>query len=561
MLCFSVTPNVTAQSATSSEKPQTAEVPVPSVGALATVELSKNAQSVNRAVAADINAAGPDLQPMPLSLKSKGVDKRFEGFGFDDNDTENDTFIIPPDPIGAAGKSRVIAVVNSMIEARNKGGKLKWRDGLADFFAPLAPARRPFDPKIVYDQYEDRFVVVALELGFGASSVDPSNVSRILLAVSKGHNPKSPTAADWYYHAIDAKQTIFGSFDGWADYPGFETDEEAIYVTANIFTFVPFGFYGGARLWIVDKGVGSGGFYEGGPAGDNVYDPYATAGLATTTMPAKVFGDGGVGGSESTLGTFLVSYSGLTFGGPGAPEAVQVVTIDDPLGNSGGPFFLQEFVVIGDIEDVGGIFGWPFLPDAPQLNGPFPIEVNDRRALDAVWREGSLWITTTINPNYGADSGETTAHWFQLDTTDIPNPIALRDQGDIGGEDIAPGTYTFFPSVAVNRSGHTKFGFSASAASIYAGAFVTGRQMTDPPGTVGPSEVVHEGEGPYKRFFGGERNRWGDYSGISVDPTNDKFFWVFNEFADTPGSPTDGAFGFEDGRWGTAWARCKVRGR
>ena len=366
--------------------------------------------------------------------------------------------------------------------------------------------------------------------------------------------------------------------------PGFEVDEEAVYITANMFTIVPFGFFGGVRLWIVDKGVGGGddddddggsggGFYAGGPAVVTVDDPYAATGIpgfASTTMPAHVFApssegddddDGGervgVGGPGSTLGTFLVSYSGLTFGGPFAPEAINVITVDDPLGNIGGPFFSQEFVVIGDIEDIGGVFGFPPLPDAPQAVEPIPIEVNDRRALDAVWRDDALWLTTTIIPNSGVDVGETSAHWIQLDTSSGPGSIILADEGNIGGEDIAPGTFTFFPSVAVNGNGEAKFGFSASAASIFAGAFVTGRQPADAPGSVQGSETVKAGEGPYKRFFGGTRNRWGDYSGISVDPSNDKFFWVFNEFAATPGSPGVGSMGPEDGRWGTAWARCK----
>ena len=499
----------------------------------------------------------------PLALKSIKVDSSFEGFGFDDNSTENGTRFIPPDPSGAAGKSKVIAVVNTMIEARSKGGHLQWRDALMDFFSPLAPANFTFDPKIIYDQYEDRFVVVTLELVEGSVPIDPGNVSRILLAVSKGGNPKTPTAADWNYHAIPAKQLIFGGFfEGFADYPGLEADEEAVYITANIFTFVPFGFFGGQRLWIVDKGVSSGGFYDGGPAGVSVHDPYAAVGLpgfATTTMPAQVFGTGGVGGAGSTLGTFLVSYSGLTFGGPFAPEAIDVITVDDPLGSSGGPFFSQEFVTIGDIEDVGGIFGFPPLPDAPQLVSAFLIEVNDRRALDCVWRDNSLWMTTTINPNSGVDAGETTAHWIRLDTSAGPGAIVLADEGSIGGEDIAAGTFTYFPAVAVNRKGAAKFGFSASAPTIFAGAFVTGRHPGDPLGTVQPTETVKAGEGPYKRFFGGTRNRWGDYSGISVDPTNEDFCWVFNEFADQPGSPTTGTFGLEDGRWGTAWGRAKFK--
>ncbi len=521
--------------------------PAPSVGAEAVLLLSggevDQSASLSELPTSRFDAEAVALGPMPLG--SSQVDKTFEGFGFDDNATENGVRFIPPDPIGAASHSRLIAVVNSMIESRNKGGHLKWRTGLASFFSSvglLGPL--PFDPKIIYDPHEDRFVVVALQLAIGALPQDPNNLSRILLAVSKDGNPQTPGPADWYFHAIDSKQTIFGSFDGWADYPGFEADEDAVYVTANIFTFVPFGFFGGARLWIVDKGVGSGGFYDGGPAGVTVHDPYAAAGLATTTMPCEVKAPGGVG---PNIGTFLVSYSGLT---DTVDEYVQVVRVDDPVGT---PTFVHEFVNIGSIENVPP---FPPLPDAPQLGTVVGIEVNDRRALDCAWHPNSIWLTTTILPEVG-EVGQTTAHWFELDASGVPGgPILPADQGDITGEDIALDTFTFFPAVAINRNGEVKFGFSASAATIYAGAFATGRQAFDPPGQVQPSETIKAGEDFYIRTFGGTRNRWGDYSGIAVDPTNDDFFWVFNEFADQRGSPTGPG---EDGRWGTAWGRCKFK--
>jgi hypothetical protein len=485
------------------------------------------------------------------------VDKSFEGFGFDDNPIENvnpttgaGVRFIPPDPIGATGHSRVIAVVNSMIEARNKAGHLKWREGLRDFFAPLSPGAFPFDPKIVYDQYEDRFVVVALEQITGTAPVSPTNVSRILLAVSKDGNPHGATAADWNFHAINSKVVIprpVTLFDHWADYPGFEVDEEAVYVTANMFTFVPFGSFGGVRLWIVDKGAGTGGFYDGGTASVTVHNPYANAGIATTTMPAQVFGAGGAG---SGIGTYLVSYSGLS---DGLDEYVQVVRVDDPLS---APTFTQEFINIGNIESFSPVA----LPDAPQpgvdLNGlPRTIEVNDRRALDCVWRDNALWMVAEINPDSGPDAGQTTAHWWKLDTT-TPAATLLDQQGDIGGEDLAPGTFTYYPAVAVNRDGDAMFGFSASAPTMFAGAFAAGRQVNDPPGTVQHAETVHAGEDFYFRRFGGPNNRWGDYSGIALDPSNEKFFWVFNEFADQRGTILS-AFPDQDGRWGTAWGRTK----
>ena len=186
------------------------------------------------------------------------IDATFEGFGFDDNPIENGGFFfIPPDAIGAAGRDRLIGVVNTMIEARTKEGTLIWRDSLRDFFTTLTPLTFTFDPKVIYDQYEDRFLVVALELVIGGAPIDPGNISRILLAVSKTGKPATATAADWHYHAIDSKDSALfdgSSFDVLADYPGFEVDEEAVYVTANMFSFVPFGFFGGVRLWIVDKG-------------------------------------------------------------------------------------------------------------------------------------------------------------------------------------------------------------------------------------------------------------------------------------------------------------------
>lgn len=491
------------------------------------------------------------------------VQKSFLSVNFDDNADENDGFrFIPPDPIGAAGLSRVISVVNTMIESRNKGGAMKWRTSLANFFAPLDPETFTFDPKIVYDQYEDRFVVVTLERVTGGSDTsNPDNKSRILLAVSKNGNPQTATAADWHYMAIDAKLTnIFGlDLDLWADYPGFEVDEDAIYITANYFVFPggPFGgAFGSSFVWIVDKN----GLYNGGTSTANVYDPGIESGVyfGLTYMPAQVFGEGGIGGPGSTMGTYLVGYSGLSFAGIGAPEAAQVIAIDDPLGKFGGPLFSSEFVVLGDIETVGGACGYAALADAPQAGGDALIEVNDRRALDSVWRDNSLWMVMTIDPDGECGNtlaGTTKAYWTRMDTTGGPGTITQADGGIIDGVDITSDATTFFPAVAVNRNGVAKFGFSASGPDIYAGAFVTGTDPSYPMGMVGPTETVKAGEDYYVRTFGGPRNRWGDYSGICVDPSNEDKFWIFNMYA-APRSDTPDSRGHE-GRWGTAWGRTK----
>lgn len=510
----------------------------------------------------------------PPATPFGAVGSTFDGFGYDDNTVENGYRAIPPDPIGAAGPDRLLAVVNSMIEARNKSGSLLFRDGLSDFFAPsgCALAAGPFDPKVVYDHHAGRFLVVALERANAGVNPSAGNLSRILLAVSKTASPATATAADWWYHCIDGKISSAG-LDHWADYPGFEVDEEAVYITANLFTFPGVASaYLGSRLWIVRKGT-AGGFYAGGAATVTLHNPYTLpSSIATTTMPAEVHGAGGI---APGVGTFLVSYSGLS---DGVTEYVQVVRVDDPLGVSGGPSFVgPDFVALGNIETLAA-----GLPDAPQPGSGQLIEVNDRRALDAVARGGALWLVTTINPDGPALPGladHTTAHWVRLSTSAVTSSaspaglLTLADQGSIVGEELAGpaggDVYTYFPSVAVNSFGTAAFGFSASGINVYAGAFATVRRAADPAGTTDPARTIRAGVDHYARTFDAPpcdsppaRNRWGDYSGISVDPANDRGFWVYNQFADLRGTPSTGGCNGrpdpEDGRWGTAWGLIGV---
>jgi len=470
-----------------------------------------------------------------------------EGINFDDNATNTGGILaIPPDPIGAVGPDHVVSIVNFSIEWHTKDGIQQNSQGIGlgasgfafdSFFAPLAPVNVLYDPKVIYDQHASRFVVVALEKQ-DVTSGDSADTSRILLAVSDDSDPNGT----WYFHAINSKISLAG-LDRWADYPGFSVDEEAVYITNNMFAFGLGGSgYGGSLLWIVDKGLGGGGFYDGGTASVAVYDAYAAVGqsaFATTTQPAHVFGAGGIPGAGNP-GTFLVAYSGLS---NGLQEFLDVIRVDDPLGISGGPVFSQQFVNVGDIDNVA----LP-MPDAPQAGTATLVETNDRRALHAVWRNNALWTTAEVVPGSGSDAGQVTAHWWELDTTVLAS-ISVAQQGDVGGEDIAAGTYTFFPSIAVDGSDNMGIGFAASAPTIFPSAAYTGRLSSDPLGTVQPTEIVAAGQDFYIRTFGSLRNRWGDYSGIAVDPTDDMTLCAFNQYALTRGTPT----GSEDGRWGTRW--------
>jgi hypothetical protein len=450
----------------------------------------------------------------------------FPGFNFDDNGVLTGTVFIPPDPIGASGPFHVVNVGNVMIQWFMKNGIQQNLQSLQSFFAPLGPplGSFTFDPKVIFDQYSERFVVITLERLTSA----PFG-SYILVAVSKTSDPN----LGWWYLAINSKINISGT-DYWADYPGLAVGPNAIYVTNNMFSFVG-SAYGGSRLWIIDKNP----FYSGGAGVWTVHDPYAattsTGSIATTTQPSHMFGT-----VPGGMGTFLCSYSGLS---NGVQEFVQVIQVNNPLG---AVSFTHQFTNVGDIENTAVA-----LPDAPQFGTAVGIEVNDRRALNAVWRNNELWVSATILPATGPDANETTAHWFNLNAVGA-GAISLNDQGNVGGNaTLGTGTYTFFPALTLDKCGNMGIGFSASNSQIYAGAYYTGRLASDPAGTTQPIGVLAAGLDYYVRTFGGSRNRWGDYSGISLDPADEVTFWVFNEYASTRGTPTSPPL--EDGRWATEW--------
>jgi hypothetical protein len=491
--------------------------------------------------------------PAPPSPDAPPLGTSFDVVNFDENAANTGFYQIPPDPSGAVGPTHVVDVVNSTIEIHTKAGVQQFEESLQNFFtAPtpcaVAPSPAPttitFDPKVIYDQYAGRFVVTTME----RVEASPTNQSRVYFAVSDNSDPNGT----WYCFALNTEETI-GASQTWADFPGLAVDSEAIYYTNNQFNHnnqpSP-GLFAGQRLRIVAKAP----FYSGGAALATSYDPTALANanpngdgaVATTMQPTQMYGDvpGGVG-------NYLMAYSGIN---NGTSVAVQMIQVDSPLSS---PTFTGWFSLWGTTAADDNIS--LSLPSAPQLGSARTIATNDRRfSQHAVLRSGKLYMAAPIRPPSGTDAGQTTAHWFKIDPVTIATTASdppPDDQGNIGGEDIAAGTHTFFPSVAVDLLGNLGIGFAASGPSIYPGAYYTGRLAGDPAGTVQPSGTLRAGVDYYIRDFSTSTvvaSRWGDYSGIWLDPAGEKTMCVFNEYAMARGTVLP-SFPEEDGRWRNAW--------
>src|SRR5947209_141609 len=81
-------------------------------------------------------------------------------------------------------------------------------------------------------------------------------------------------------------------------------------------------------------------------------------------------------------------------------------------------------------------------------------------------------------------------------------------------------------SAAMNANGDIGVGYSVSSSSVYPSIRYTGRLSTDALGTLPQGEgSIYSGTGSQSGV-----NRWGDYSAMSVDPTDDCTFWYTQEY-------------------------------
>ena len=92
--------------------------------------------------------------------------------------------------------------------------------------------------------------------------------------------------------------------------------------------------------------------------------------------------------------------------------------------------------------------------------------------------------------------------------------------------------YRWMPSVAMDKQGNIALGYSVSSSTINPAIRYTGRLASDPLGTMQAESSIIEGTGAQT----GSLHRWGDYSAMTLDPTDDCTFWYTNEYLQSSGT-------------------------
>ena len=100
----------------------------------------------------------------------------------------------------------------------------------------------------------------------------------------------------------------------------------------------------------------------------------------------------------------------------------------------------------------------------------------------------------------------------------------VYQEGTVGLED---GLHRFMGSIAIDGVGNIGLGYNVSSPNSFAGVRFTGRRSSDPLGEMTVTEYI-AAEGQNTINSGG---RFGDYSHMEVDPTNERTFWFTTEYA------------------------------
>jgi hypothetical protein len=126
-----------------------------------------------------------------------------------------------------------------------------------------------------------------------------------------------------------------------------------------------------------------------------------------------------------------------------------------------------------------------------------------------------------------ANGSQVAVRWYEI--YDPAGSVTLNQQGTFAPDS----TYRWMASLAEDQNMDIGLGYSASSSSIYPGIRFTGRVPTDPLGTMETEANILTGTGAQ---VGSDAYRWGDYTAMQVDPSDDCTFWYVDQYQQINGT-------------------------
>jgi hypothetical protein len=368
----------------------------------------------------------------------------------------------------------MMSVVNQNVNIFNDTGKLIMGRTLASISSSLGALNRTYDPRVIYDPVQDRFILVFLQ---GSSSVD----TRIIVGFSKTNDPSKT----WSFYTVPGNITKDSS---WSDYPILSLSKDELFITINRLkdnTFWKNGFLE-SYIWQIDKMNG-----------------FNSDSILTTKNYNNIQYNG-----KSIWSICPVKYA-HHLEGPGAFFLSHRPS--DLSNDSVFVHYISNTIKSGNATLTTKVYKNPVAyglqPNALQPNGK-KLQTNDARVLSAMIVNGMIYyVGNTIDPNLFSPA----VYFGRIEETWTNQPklfgkIISYDSLDLG-----------YPSISYAGSGQNgdhscMITFSHVSSKYFPGTSVV---YVDRNFNISAPLFVKKGEGSIA-LLGDTVDRWGDYTGIQM---------------------------------------------
>ncbi len=455
----------------------------------------------------------------------------------------------PPDPHGAAGYYGILQTVNKRMHYYGKDGT-QWETSLTSLFGATGFTG---DVKAIYDTRagaNGHFYVI-MEEDHDSSCYGTSDISYCNLAVSKDANPTDGTSGgtspSWKIYKINITQTTHippGTTQTYGgDYPGLGVDDNALYITYNMFRlYDPVDYpyclnpepcstvtaYDSQIFALKKSDLNTW-------AASPFMNTLNTASWGQQDQGFSLQPATPTGGSPGDMAFFAEVPVGTSLPVP-PTAAVRVWKLNHPL--SASPTLTRQQGMVAS--NLGGQQCYQGAPQR-QPSGVRLSTVEGNRTINAVWNNNLVWFCSTAG-----GTARALPYWYCVDVSNFDTGVnATAGSIDPGTDGSGNALWGFYPTIGANSRGDICLIFCQSSSGSYPAIAYTWRAASDPIAQgFRPVQVLKQSSSAY---HGATSERWGDFGTVTADPGDDTF-WISHEYVRT---------GDNQG-WGTWWENLYV---
>ncbi|MGB9724147.1 MAG: hypothetical protein ACPL7G_09650, partial [Chloroflexia bacterium] len=414
--------------------------------------------------------------------------------------------VLPPDTQGDVGPNHYIQWVNLSFAIWNKSGTLLYGPAngntLWSGFGGPCQDTNDGDPITLYDPLADRWVMSQFAL-----PNYPSGPFYQCFAVSQSPDP----LGSWYRYQFTWPNNYMN------DYPKIGVWPDGYYMTANQFA-------SGSGQW---RGAGVAAFERSkmlqGQSAQMVYfNLYTVNSNYGGMLPSDLDGPVPPTGSPN----YFAEWDDSAWIPPNDAVRIWEFHVDwntpanSTFGLSGNP---NQVINTSNVDP--NMCGYA-RNCIPQPGTTVKLDaISDRLMYRLQYRNFGTYEVLVTNHTVDANGADLAGiHWFELRRSG--GTWSLYQEGVYSPDAV----HRWMGSIAMDQQGNIALGYSVSSSSVYPGIRYAGRLAADPLGQLPQAEaVLRAGSGSQTSTY----YRWGDYSAMQVDPTDDCTFWYTQEYYQT----------------------------